>query len=89
MDRAETASEALVVPLNETGQIHWPRMEAITGKTSRELQHELGALVYQSRTDQGERETVGRRSRATYFSGALRFDCDRNLLSNRLMAAQN
>ena len=32
VDRVETASEALLVSLNETGQIHWPRMESLTGR---------------------------------------------------------
>ena len=33
VERVETASEALLVSLNETGQINWPRMEALTGKS--------------------------------------------------------
>ena len=31
VERVETASEALLVSLNETGQINWPRMESLTG----------------------------------------------------------
>lgn len=48
VDRVETAAEALVISLNETGQIHWARMEGLTGKSAREFQCELGALVYQN-----------------------------------------
>ena len=32
VERVETASEALLVSLNETGQISWPRMESLTGR---------------------------------------------------------
>ena len=42
----ETAAEALAVSLNETGNIQWPRMEQVTGRTARQLQRELGSLVY-------------------------------------------
>jgi N12 class adenine-specific DNA methylase len=42
----ETAAEALAVSLNETGNIHWPRMEQVTGSSARQLQRELGSLVY-------------------------------------------
>jgi len=42
----ETAAEALAVSLNETGHIHWPRMEQVTGSSARQLQRELGNLVY-------------------------------------------
>ena len=31
----ETAAEALAVSLNETGEIDWPRMEAVTGRPAR------------------------------------------------------
>ncbi len=48
VDRVETASEALLVSLNETGQISWPRMESLTGRTATELQDELGSLAYQN-----------------------------------------
>ena len=46
VDHVETAAEALAISLNETGEINWPRMEQVTGRTSRLLQHELGSLVY-------------------------------------------
>jgi N12 class adenine-specific DNA methylase len=46
VEHVETASEALTVSLNETGELNWPRMEELTGKTGRQLQRELGALVY-------------------------------------------
>ena len=42
----ETAAEALAVSLNETGNIGWPRMEQVTGSSARQLQRELGSLVY-------------------------------------------
>src|ERR1019366_5899589 len=32
VERVETASEALLVSLTETGQISWPRMESLTGR---------------------------------------------------------
>src|SRR6185312_4908919 len=40
----ETAAEALAVSLNETGDLHWPRMEQVTGRTARQLQREMGSL---------------------------------------------
>src|SRR5207253_7214546 len=46
VERVETASEALLVSLNETGQISWPRMESLTGRPGAELQEELGSLAY-------------------------------------------
>ena len=33
VERVETASEALLVSLNETGEINWPRMESLTGRS--------------------------------------------------------
>jgi N12 class adenine-specific DNA methylase len=42
----ETAAEALAVSLNETGELHWPRLEQVTGRSARQLQRELGSLVY-------------------------------------------
>ena len=32
VEHVETAAEALAVSLNETGEIHWPRMEQVTGQ---------------------------------------------------------
>jgi hypothetical protein len=46
VERVETAAEALLVSLNETGEIRWPRMESLTGRSAFELQDELGSLVY-------------------------------------------
>lgn len=48
VDRVESASEALLVSLNETCQINWPRMESLTGRSSSELQDELGPLAYRN-----------------------------------------
>lgn len=44
------AKDALSVSLNETGQIDWPRMVKVSGKTEEELQAELAGLVYQDPT---------------------------------------
>jgi N12 class adenine-specific DNA methylase len=62
----ETAAEALAVSLNETGEIHWPRMEAVTGRAARALQRELGSLVY-CNPEGGQWETADR-----YLSGDVR-----------------
>jgi N12 class adenine-specific DNA methylase len=51
-----TASEALAVSLNETGGIHWERMQALTGLSVKELQAELGSQVFLN--PQGEWETA-------------------------------
>ena len=66
VERAETASEALLVSLNETGRISWPRMESLTGHTATELQDELGSLAYQN-PESGVWETADR-----YLSGNVR-----------------
>jgi N12 class adenine-specific DNA methylase len=66
VERVETASEALLVSLNETGQINWPRMEALTGKPSSDLQDELGSLAYRN-PEGGAWETADR-----YLSGNVR-----------------
>ena len=66
VERVETASEALLVSLNETGQISWPRMESLTGRTATELQDELGSLAYQN-PESGVWETADR-----YLSGNVR-----------------
>lgn len=66
VERAETASEALLVSLNETGEIRWPRMEALTRRSSTELQKELGPLVYRN-PESGAWETADR-----YLSGNVR-----------------
>ena len=66
VERVETASEALLVSLNETGQINWPRMEALTGKAASDLQDELGSLAYRN-PEGGAWETADR-----YLSGNVR-----------------
>src|SRR5207237_10032091 len=65
-ERVETASEALLVSLNETGQISWPRMESLTGKSACDLQDELGPLIYRN-PEGGAWETADR-----YLSGNVR-----------------
>ena len=64
-EHVETAAEALAISLNETGRIHWPLMEKLTGHSSRQLQRELDSLVY--RNPEGEWETADR-----YLSGDVR-----------------
>ena len=66
VERVETASEALLVSLNETGQINWPRMEALTGKSASDLQDELGSLAYRN-PEGGAWETADQ-----YLSGNVR-----------------
>jgi N12 class adenine-specific DNA methylase len=66
VERVETASEALLVSLNETGQISWPRMESLTGRPGAELQEELGSLAYRN-PESGTWETADR-----YLSGNVR-----------------
>jgi N12 class adenine-specific DNA methylase len=48
VERCETAAEALTVSLNETGDIHWPRMSELTGKSPKQLQRELDNLIYRN-----------------------------------------
>ena len=64
--RVETASEALLVSLNETGRINWARMESLTNRPTTELQTELGSLAYRN-PEGGEWETADR-----YLSGNVR-----------------
>jgi N12 class adenine-specific DNA methylase len=64
--RVEEASEALLVSLNETGRIDWPRMEALTQRNATELQNELGSLIYQN-PEGGQWETAD-----LYLSGNVR-----------------
>jgi N12 class adenine-specific DNA methylase len=66
LERVETASEALLVSLNETGQISWPRMESLTGRPVAELQEEIGSLAYRN-PESGTWETADR-----YLSGNVR-----------------
>jgi N12 class adenine-specific DNA methylase len=62
----ETAAEALAVSLNETGDLHWPRMEQVTGRNANLLRKELGALIYRN-PEGGLWETADR-----YLSGDVR-----------------
>ena len=64
-EHVETAAEALAISLNETGRIHWPLLEKLTGHTPRQLQRELDSLVYHN--PEGEWETADR-----YLSGDVR-----------------
>jgi N12 class adenine-specific DNA methylase len=66
VERVETAPEALLVSLNETGQIDWPRMESLTGRSASELQDELGSLAYRN-PESAVWETADR-----YLSGNVR-----------------
>jgi N12 class adenine-specific DNA methylase len=47
-ERADSASDALNISLNERGRVDWARMQDLTGKTPAELREELGGLVYQN-----------------------------------------
>ncbi len=66
VDRVEAASEALLVSLNETGAINWPRMESLTARCAADLQEELGPLAYRN-PEGGEWETAD-----SYLSGNVR-----------------
>ena len=66
VEHVETAAEALAVCLNETGEINWPRMTVLTGHSARQMQHELGTLVYRN-PEGGSWETADR-----YLSGYVR-----------------
>jgi N12 class adenine-specific DNA methylase len=66
VEHAETASEALAVSLNETGEINWPRMAALTGHGAGHMQRELSTLVYRN-PEGGLWETADR-----YLSGDVR-----------------
>ncbi|HEX4133804.1 MAG TPA: DEAD/DEAH box helicase family protein [Bryobacteraceae bacterium] len=66
VEAVETAPEALLVSLNETGQINWQRMERLTGRSSSELQIELGGLAFRN-PEGGTWETADR-----YLSGNVR-----------------
>jgi N12 class adenine-specific DNA methylase len=64
-EHVETAAEALAISLNETGGIAWTRMEQLTGRTHKQLQREIGGLVYENPC--GDWETADR-----YLSGDVR-----------------
>jgi N12 class adenine-specific DNA methylase len=61
----DTAAEALAISLNEIGGIDWKRMESLTGRSPRQMQHELEGMVY--RNPEGDWETADR-----YLSGNVR-----------------
>lgn len=61
----ETAAEALAISLNETGGIDWKRMASLTGHSAKQMQHELGEMVY--RNPEGDWETAD-----SYLSGNVR-----------------
>jgi N12 class adenine-specific DNA methylase len=65
VDHVETAAEALAICLNETGNVHWPTLQKLTGRNPKQLQHELDAMVYKN--PEGEWETADR-----YLSGDVR-----------------
>ena len=64
-DHVDTSAEALAISLNETGAINWKRMEALTGRSPKQMQGELDSLIY--RNPEGEWETADR-----YLSGNVR-----------------
>jgi N12 class adenine-specific DNA methylase len=64
-EHVETAAEALAISLNETGRIHWPLMEKLTGHSPKQLQRELDGMVY--RNPEADWETADR-----YLSGNVR-----------------
>jgi N12 class adenine-specific DNA methylase len=66
VEHVETAAEALAVSLNETGEIRWARMEQLTGRSTKQLQHELSSIVYRN-PDGGGWETADQ-----YLSGDVR-----------------
>src|ERR1019366_1930031 len=64
-EHVETAAEALAISLNETGRIHWPMMEKLTGHSAKQLQRELDGMVY--RNPEADWETADR-----YLGGNVR-----------------
>ncbi len=66
VERVESAAEALLVSLNETAAVNWPRMESLSGRSGLELQAELGSLVYRN-PENGSWETADQ-----YLSGNVR-----------------
>jgi N12 class adenine-specific DNA methylase len=66
VEHVDTAAEALVVSLNETGRIDWSRMALLTGRSIPALKAELTGLVF--RNPEGDTwETAD-----TYLSGNVR-----------------
>ncbi len=93
VDRVETASEALLVSLNETGGINWPRMESLTARCPADLQDELGPLAYRN-PEGGEWETADRylsgnvRSKLVVAETAIQFDASYQRNVEALRAVQ-
>ena len=65
-DKADKASEALAIVLNEVGRLDWDRMQQLTGRTPDELREELDGIVFQN--------PAGRRWETSddYLSGNVR-----------------
>jgi N12 class adenine-specific DNA methylase len=66
VESVATAAEALLVSLNETGRVNWPRMERVTGHIREELEDELSNLVFLN-PEGGLHETA-----ELYLSGNVR-----------------
>ena len=66
VNQVDSASEALVVSLNETGRVDWERIAALTGRPAGELQAELTGLVFLD-PETNEWETAD-----AYLSGDVR-----------------
>ena len=66
VEQVETAAEALAVSLNETGEINWPRMEQVTGRTAPALAARTGqpGLPQSGRRRLGDRRPLSERQRA-------------------------
>ncbi|HEU5380271.1 MAG TPA: SNF2-related protein [Ktedonobacteraceae bacterium] len=65
VEKVGTAAEALAVSLNERGSIDWQRMQQLTGSSMKQMQAELGGLVFE--TPAGQWETADE-----YLSGDVR-----------------
>ncbi len=63
--QADSAKDALLISLNEYGDLHWERMEELTGKSQADLTAELGDILYLN--PEGGWETA-----ETYLSGNIR-----------------
>lgn len=66
--KADTAKDALLVGLSETGGINWDRMRELTGKTDQELQSELQSQGIVYRNPEGEKWEMA----DEYLSGNVR-----------------
>ena len=62
---ADTAKDALLISLDETGQVDWKRMSTLTGLSEDELRVQLAGQIY--RTPEGDWETAEQ-----YLSGNVR-----------------